>query len=388
VRLNCADFVAERLVELGMTAGEAGAKRDLATGACSIVPNPTFALFVPGRIEILGKHTDYAGGRSIIGAAEKGIIVIARQRDDSLVNVTRTDPRECAGLALSPDLQPIEGHWSNYSATVLRRVARNFPGELKGLDLAIASDLPQAAGLSSSSAIVVAIFLAVARANELRSREEYQSNIHNHEDLAGYLGTVENGQSFGPLVGDKGVGTFGGSQDHTAILCARHNCLSTYSYAPVRSEGVTPFPASQSLVIGVSGVVAEKTRAARDLYNRVSLRVIRRLPRRFIVPLEPLINFAASSASSSRAVIPRRNCSTGWINLSKTATRLSRRLSPRCAMKTFRASASFPIARSTWPKPSCSIRRRRRRIFARRRDRSAQQPPVPSAPALVAASGR
>ena len=40
-------------------------------------------------------------------------------------------------------------------------------------------------------------------------------------DLAGYLGTVENGRTFGPLAGDTGVGTFGGSEDHTAILCCR-----------------------------------------------------------------------------------------------------------------------------------------------------------------------
>ena len=41
------------------------------------------------------------------------------------------------------------------------------------------------------------------------------------EILAGYLATIENGQSFGSLAGDRGVGTFGGSEDHTAICCCR-----------------------------------------------------------------------------------------------------------------------------------------------------------------------
>jgi galactokinase len=268
-----ADFIGERLAELGMNAADAGAKRELADAAVPMIGNPEFALFVPGRVEICGKHTDYAGGRSVVCAAERGIILIGRKRADNLIRITRTDSRESCEFALGPELHPDDGHWSNYAATVARRVSRNFPGARTGMEIAIASDLPQAAGLSSSSAIVVAMFMALAHVNRLRERQEYRENIRCTEDLAGYLGTVENGQNFSTLAGDKGVGTFGGSQDHTAILCGRRAELSTYSYCPVRSEGRAPFPSSQALMIGVSGVIAEKTRAARDHYNRVSLRV-------------------------------------------------------------------------------------------------------------------
>jgi len=44
--------------------------------------------------------------------------------------------------------------------------------------------------------------------------------IFSREELASYLGTVENGESYRSLDGDTGVGTFGGSQDHTAIMCS------------------------------------------------------------------------------------------------------------------------------------------------------------------------
>ncbi|HZE08705.1 MAG TPA: hypothetical protein VE110_08110, partial [Gemmatimonadaceae bacterium] len=120
---------------------------------------------------------------------------------------------------------------------------------------------------------VVAIFLALARVNDLESRPEYLRAIHNCEELAEYLGTIENGQSFGELEGERGVGTFGGSEDHTAILCARAGTLVQYAFCPVRLERSVPFPKDHVLVVATSGVAAEKTRAARDRYNRLSTMV-------------------------------------------------------------------------------------------------------------------
>ena len=45
------------------------------------------AFFVPGRIEVLGKHTDYAGGRSLLCAAERGFCVAASVREDARVSM-------------------------------------------------------------------------------------------------------------------------------------------------------------------------------------------------------------------------------------------------------------------------------------------------------------
>jgi len=92
---------------------------------------------------------------------------------------------------------------------------------LRGADIAFASDLPPAAGLSSSSALVIATFLAISDLNALGAHDEYRRAIPDADHLAGYLGAVEGGAPFGSLDGDRGVGTFSGSQDHTAILCSR-----------------------------------------------------------------------------------------------------------------------------------------------------------------------
>jgi galactokinase len=144
--------------------------------------------------------------------------------------------------------------------TVARRVARNFAGDLHGAEIAIASNLPSAAGLSSSSALTIAIFLALDAVNDLHHRDEYLANIRSNEDLAGYLAAVENGQTFGTLIGDRGVGTLGGSQDHTAILCGRAGVLRQFGFCPVKHERDVPLPPDHVFVIAVSGVVAEKNR--------------------------------------------------------------------------------------------------------------------------------
>ncbi len=228
------------------------------------------AFFVPGRIEVLGKHTDYAGGRSMIVATEQGFCLIALPRSDGQVVVIDAARNERVQFELQPDLMPSLGRWSNYPMTVARRIARNFPNARRGATIALASDLPPAAGMSSSSALMVAVFLALGHVNGLAAEPAFQSNVRNRTDLAGYLGTVENGQTFGSLAGDRGVGTFGGSEDHTAMLCSLPGQVSQYAYCPVRFERAIPLPSGYTFAVAVSGVAAEKTGAAMEKYNAAS----------------------------------------------------------------------------------------------------------------------
>jgi len=228
------------------------------------------AFFVPGRIEVLGKHTDYGGGSSIVTAVEQGFCLVAVPRQDATARVHALDLGEDVGFGLEPELSVPHGHWSNYPMTAARRLARNFPECQRGMDLAFASDLPPAAGMSSSSALIVASFLVIAAVNELAATERYRSQIEDALSLASYLGCVENGQSYGELAGDRGVGTFGGSEDHTAILCSEPGALGQFAYCPTRFERRIPVPPNMALAVGVSGAVAEKTGAAQELYNQAS----------------------------------------------------------------------------------------------------------------------
>jgi len=230
---------------------------------------PDWRWCVPGRIEIFGKHTDYAGGRSLLAAVPRGFAVAARPRSDHRVRVIDARHGELVVID-ARDTERVWRGWANYAAVTVRRFEHNFPGASFGTDIAIASDLPRAAGLSSSSAFVVSIALALIRRAGLETRDEWRGAITSTEDLAWYLGCVENGLSFQSLSSIAGVGTQGGSQDHTAILACRPGVVSHYSFMPVRAHGESKMPDAWRFVVASSGVHADKAGTVRDRYNRAS----------------------------------------------------------------------------------------------------------------------
>ena len=272
--------IEERLLSEGLLPAEARRKRELfgdvekALEALALGPGgPTLRLFVPGRIEVLGKHTDYAGGRSLLCAVGRGFCVAAAPRADRRVRIADAGRGLTAEVLLDADLAVSAAGWMVYAETVAARLARNFPGELRGADIAFASDLPRAAGMSSSSALVVALFSALSDVNGLPAHPAYAANIRGPEDLGGYLGCVENGRTFGALSGERGVGTFGGSEDQTAILCCRPGEIAQYAFCPVRHERSMLLEADWSFVVASSGVASDKTGGVRERYNRLSLAV-------------------------------------------------------------------------------------------------------------------
>jgi galactokinase len=270
--------IEQRLVDAGLLPAEARRKKELfekveaaLLGLRDGRQDDGVRFFVPGRVEVLGKHTDYAGGRSLLAAVGRGFCVAAAPRADRLLRIVDAARGLAGEVSLDADLVPSADHWVVYAETVAARLARNFPGPLRGADIALASDLPRASGLSSSSALVVALFSVLRDINDLESRAEWAAEIRSVEDLAGYLGALENGRGFGALSGDLGVGTRGGSEDHTAILCGRTGELSQYRFCPVRLERSMRLDEDWTFVVASSGIASDKTGDARESYNRLSL---------------------------------------------------------------------------------------------------------------------
>ncbi|WP_084148559.1 galactokinase family protein [Brachybacterium phenoliresistens] len=268
----------------------------------------TSAWFVPGRVELLGKHTDYAGGRSLLAAVDLGHTVTARAREDRVLRVVSSLSEDAVELDLDAPAAaaPAEdGHWSGYVRTVAARLDANFPGILRGAEVEITSTLPPAAGMSSSSALIVGLALVLIDLSGIAQDPRFVRAVPDREHLAEYLGTLENGQSFGELAGDRGVGTFGGSEDHTAMLCAPEGGLVQYSFCPVQREREVPFPEGHCLVIAVSGVEAHKTGAAREDYNRISLAAAEILRRWNLdrARMDPTLAAAVATAPTSAAAI-------------------------------------------------------------------------------------
>jgi galactokinase len=317
----------EQFEERGFSRAEAVSRAALVALANEAVgtAEARWTWFVPGRIEVFGKHTDYAGGRSLVAAVPRGFAVVASPREDAAVRVI--DARYGGSVVVDPgdDERDYVG-WHRYVAVVARRLARNFPGAALGVDIAIASDLPRAAGVSSSSALVVGLATAMIERAALRHRSEWRDSIHTVEDLAGYLGAVENGLTFGQLGSASGVGTHGGSEDHTAILTCQGGRVSAFAYVPVVHQGDAAMPDDWRFLVVSSGIEADKAGAARDRYNRASL-ATRALLELWTREYGPARTLAAVLASSPQAEDALRHLVAQSVHPDFSSEELSRRLS-------------------------------------------------------------
>ena len=112
----------------------------------------------PGRVNLIGEHTDYNDGLVLPCAIDYRTVIVARQRDDRLVRVVAADYDGAVDeYSLDAPIARLDAPmWANYVRGVVdEMVRRGLP--MRGMDLAIAGDVPQGAGLSSSASLSVAV---------------------------------------------------------------------------------------------------------------------------------------------------------------------------------------------------------------------------------------
>jgi galactokinase len=122
--------------------------------------SPTVVASAPGRVNLVGGHTDYNDGFVLPAAIDHRTVVAARARDDRTVRVHATAFDETATFSVD-DCSP-GGDWTDYVAGVVTELAALTDESLPGVDLLILDGVPQGAGLSSSAALEVAVGGAVA----------------------------------------------------------------------------------------------------------------------------------------------------------------------------------------------------------------------------------
>jgi len=119
----------------------------------------------PGRVNLIGEHTDYNDGFVLPCAINHDAWVAVAPRADDQVQVLALDVSEDPdSFTLAEDIPRREdADWANYVRGLLRQLRRNGPLP-HGLDIAICGDVPQGAGLSSSAALELAVLRACALA--------------------------------------------------------------------------------------------------------------------------------------------------------------------------------------------------------------------------------
>jgi len=125
---------------------------------------PAAVAVAPGRMNIIGEHTDYNDGWVLPAALDRYVGVALRERRDSQL-VLQSD-RYPTRVTLSALPEKKQGVWTDYLVGVARELDRRF-GPGKGFDSVVVADLPVGAGLSSSGALEVAFAVACLRARGL-----------------------------------------------------------------------------------------------------------------------------------------------------------------------------------------------------------------------------
>lgn len=230
----------------------------------------TWRYRVPGRVELAGKHTDYAGGPSLTCATPFHMHAKATSVSEPIVRVHDQRSRSTMQVPLAVDATPSGPRSAVYPAAVARRIARDFSGARAGVEVTLGSTIPTSSGMSSSSALVITVAMAVFDANGLWEAPEWAPVAADPLAFAQYCAAIESGAAWGPFAGDAGVGTRGGAQDHIAIAASEAGTVGAYTYLPGRVVQRASWPGAWRIVVATSGVKATKTGNAMRAYNRVA----------------------------------------------------------------------------------------------------------------------
>jgi len=228
-----------------------------------------------GRVNLLGTHIDHRGG-SVNPIAVKHMWLVVEPRDDDLVLAKNFESNDFPDEQFSisrcmPAGEKIENwdtwcyeefekrrndpsvSWSNYiRAAVLYLQHLNtkddgsFQPALSGMNMMVYGNIPLAAGLSSSSALVMITVEAVIRMNSLSIKP---ADSVEHWGFAEWY-----------------VGTRGGCSDHAAIIYGRHHTILHMTAFPLSVEEAV-LPAGYCFVLANSSIKAKKQAGARDIFN-------------------------------------------------------------------------------------------------------------------------
>jgi galactokinase len=184
---------------------------------------PQIVVKSPGRINVIGEHTDYNNGFVLPAAIDKGVYIGISSRDDNNIELYSFDYNEkyntdTTTLTFGPEL------WTNYILGVTRILKQKFDG-IKGYNLVVVGDVPLGSGLSSSAALTCATSFALSKLFDLNLSKLDIAKVGQqteHEAVGVRCGIM-----------DQFASVFG--QDNSLI---KLDCRSLeYEYIPIELDG-------------------------------------------------------------------------------------------------------------------------------------------------------
>ncbi|MGH7813006.1 MAG: galactokinase [Candidatus Binataceae bacterium] len=214
-----------------------------------------FAVRAPGRVNLIGEHTDYSGLPVLPVAIDRSTIIAAAANSSGELDLLNADPEwPPRRFRIERKIPPYAaGDWANYVKAAVQGVIEHFAARgialdrLRGAAMAVEGRVPAAAGLSSSSALTVAAALAFMAVNRLE--------IEPLEAAA----TIARSEHY--------VGTRGGGMDQAAAIFGQRDRALFIEFDPLRVRPI-PMPANAALVVADSCEAADKSGKVRDEYNR------------------------------------------------------------------------------------------------------------------------
>lgn len=194
---------------------------------------PDAVVRAPGRVNLIGEHTDYNDGFVLPVAIDRAIYMATRARNDRMVRLAALDVNQRTEFSLDQIVRDEAATWSNY----VRGVALSLQEAgyvLRGLDAAIHGDVPRGAGLSSSAALEMAAAMAFQVTSGL-TLDRVQMALVGRRAENEFVG-VQSG------IMDQYISSLG-RRDHALLI----DCRSLEYY-------LVPLPAGVRIVVADSGV--------------------------------------------------------------------------------------------------------------------------------------
>src|SRR4051812_17153127 len=194
---------------------------------------PDGVAFAPGRVNLIGEHTDYNDGFVLPMAIEDGVAAAYARRADQVLRIHAREFGETCEIRLAGEVQGAVTGWFRYGVGIaVTMSAAGYP--FTGSDIALASTLPPDAGLSSSAAVELSIARVLAATS---------GTAWNPRDAARLAQRAEH--TF--------VGVACGIMDQMAVACGRAGQALLLDCRSLATEDV-PLPPDAGIVIVYSGV--------------------------------------------------------------------------------------------------------------------------------------